>query len=58
MTITVSTHTIFIKVGKSYRVCFDDVTPFGIVTTKLLPGRQAEQITPSVVPTTITPSDG
>jgi hypothetical protein len=62
MTITVSTYTIFIKVRKSYTVlvmlvCFDDVTPFGIVMTKLLLGRQADKLTPSVVPATITPSD-
>jgi hypothetical protein len=38
-------------------VCFDDVTPFGIVTTKLLLGRQADKLIPSVVPVTITPSD-
>jgi hypothetical protein len=61
MTITVSTYTIFIKVRKSYRVlvmlvCFDDVTPFEIVTTKLLLGRQADLVNPFVVPTTITTS--
>jgi hypothetical protein len=37
-------------------VSFDDVTPFGIVTTKLPLGRQADKVTPSVVPTTITTS--
>jgi hypothetical protein len=42
MTIAVSTYTIFIKVRKSYRVlvmlvCFDDVTPFGIVTDEITP---------------------
>jgi hypothetical protein len=37
-------------------VSFDDVTPFGIVTTKLLLRRQADKVTPSVVLTTITPS--
>jgi hypothetical protein len=42
MTITVSTYTIFIKVRNSYRVlvmlvCFDDVTPFGIVTDEITP---------------------
>jgi hypothetical protein len=37
-------------------VSFDDVTPFGIVTTKLLLGRQADKVTSSVVPMTITPS--
>jgi hypothetical protein len=35
---------------------FDDITPVGIVTTKLLLGRQADQVTPSVVLATITPS--
>jgi hypothetical protein len=39
-------------------VSFDDVTPFGNVTTKLLLGRQADQVAPSVVLATITPSDG
>jgi hypothetical protein len=32
-----------------------DVTPFGNVTTKLLLRRQADKVTPSVVPTTVTP---
>jgi hypothetical protein len=63
MTVTAHTYTIFIKVRKSYRVlallvCFDDVTPFGKVMTKLLLGRQADKVTPSVVLATITPSDG
>jgi hypothetical protein len=39
-------------------VSFEDVTPFGIVTTKLLLGHQADKVTPSVVLATFTPSDG
>jgi hypothetical protein len=37
-------------------VSFDDVTPLGIVTTKLLLGRHPDQVTPSVVPKSDTPS--
>jgi hypothetical protein len=48
MTITVSTYTIFIKVRKSYRVlvmlvCFDYVTPFGIVTDEITPWASGRQ---------------
>jgi hypothetical protein len=35
-------------------VSFDDVTPFGSVMTKLLLRHQADKVTPSVVPTTVT----
>jgi hypothetical protein len=42
MTVTVHTYTVFIKIRKSYKVlvmlvCFDNVTPFGIVTDEITP---------------------